>query len=112
MENRYIITTTINIQNSSTLRNYQDIFAINLLRANIFCYTQIPRYKYIHVMESEITMLVCDGHIFPSSALWIIFGSSFQSLKRPADMVLLKLCNDFCTSNNVNPKIPQSDQRL
>jgi hypothetical protein len=33
--------------------------------------------------------------IFPSSAPWIIFGTSFQSSQHTEDVVLLKLCNDF-----------------
>jgi len=48
--------------------------------------------------------------ILPSSAPWKIFGTSFQSSQHIADVVLLKLCNDFYTFNYVNPKIPRSKQ--
>jgi hypothetical protein len=44
--------------------------------------------------------------IYPSSAPRIIFGSSFQASQHTGDVVRLKLCNAFCTSNYPNPKIP------
>jgi hypothetical protein len=33
-----------------------------------------------------------------------------QSLQHTGDVVRLELCNDFCTSNYPNPKIPRSNQ--
>ena len=47
---------------------------------------------------------MCLSFNFPFSASWITFGTSFQSSQHTGDVVLLKLCNDFCTSNYTNPK--------
>jgi hypothetical protein len=47
-------------------------------------------------------------YIYHSSALWITVGTSF--LQNTGDVTLLELINDFCTSNNTNPKILQSNQ--
>jgi len=47
--------------------------------------------------------------IVPSSAPWIIVGSSF--LQNTGDVVLLELCDDFCISNYSNPKITKTGEK-
>jgi len=60
-------------------------------------------------MEIEKDYAMRLSSIVPSSAPWIIVGTSF--LQNTAHVILLELCDDFCKSNYPNPKMTKTGEK-